>query len=92
MESSSENLNATKSRPISRKLAWILAAVSILLSALWINAIGSVAGIILGHVVLHRTDLQNPRRLAIAGIAVGWLGIAVLVIGLISAGTLVFRM
>jgi hypothetical protein len=57
----------------------------------WIYWIGSILALIFGYVALRqiKQNGQNGRGLAIAGIVLGWVGVATLVvviIALIAAG------
>jgi hypothetical protein len=49
-----------------------------ILGILWMWWIGSVVAVILGHVALHqiRTSGQGGRGMAIAGLALGYIGVA----------------
>ena len=66
-----------------------LAIASLVLGILWLYWIGSILAVVCGHVALHqmRTSGQSGRGLAIAGLVLGYVGlalIALLVIGAIA--------
>ena len=58
------------------------------LGILWLFWIGSILAVIFGHVALSQIQ-KNPsiqgRGMAIAGLVLGWVGVAVLLIGLIAS-------
>jgi hypothetical protein len=60
------------------------AIVSFVLGAVWCLFIGSVLAVIFGHIARHQIatsgGTQPGRGLAIAGLALGWTGVAVLAI------------
>jgi len=64
------------------------AIASLILGALWIYWIGSILALIFGYIgksqIEKSGDTQDGRGLAIAGIVLGWIGVAVLVIGIIA--------
>lgn len=70
-----------------------LAIASLVLGALWLFWIGSLLAVVFGHIALHQIrrshGWQQGRGLAIAGVVLGWVGIAVLaliiVVGLVVA-------
>jgi len=68
-----------------------MAVASLVLGILWIYWIGSILALVFGYAGLNqiRQRGQAGRGLAIAGIILGWIGIAILVIGVIAvaAGT-----
>ena len=70
-------------RPVRRTNG--LAIASLLLSLFWMGGLGSVAGIILGHVALRQINASNGtqsgRAIAVAGLLIGyfWIGIVVLI-------------
>jgi hypothetical protein len=57
---------------------------SFVLGILWLFGIGSAAAVALGHVSLNRIDRSKPvqagRGLAIAGLVLGYVGLAVLIV------------
>jgi hypothetical protein len=65
-----------------------LAIASLVLGILWLYWVGSVLALIFGYVSKRQIDdsngMQTGRGLAIAGIVLGWIGVAVLVILLIA--------
>lgn len=71
-----------------------MAIASLVLGILWIYWIGSIAALILGYLAL-RDIRQNPQRfdgkgLAIAGIVLGWVGVATLLFA-IGIGVFIWR-
>jgi hypothetical protein len=59
-----------------------LAVASLVLGILWLSWIGSILALIFGYLALGQIRRQNEggRGLAIAGIILGWVGIATLVL------------
>lgn len=68
-----------------------LAIASLVLGILWVYWIGSVLAVIFGHVALSQIDksggTQTGRGMAIAGLVLGWIGVGVLLIILVAAGS-----
>ena len=68
-----------------------LAIVSVLLAVLWFAGIGSVLALVFGYrarrEIKNSAGSQTGSGLAIAGIIIGWIGIAILVAGA-AAGVL----
>ena len=66
-----------------------LAIASMVLGIVWVYWIGSILAVIFGHIALsqiRRTGgVQQGRGMAIAGVVLGWIGVATLVIVLIAA-------
>jgi hypothetical protein len=62
-----------------------LAIVSLVLGIIWIFWLGSIAALIFGYVSLSqiRSRNQSGRGLAIAGIVLGWIGVATLLLSII---------
>ncbi len=60
-----------------------LAIASLVLGIVWLYWVGSVLALIFGHVAKRQIDrsggAEGGRGLAIAGIVLGWVGIALLV-------------
>ena len=60
-----------------------LAVAAFVLGLLWICYIGSVLGVIFGHVALYQikqsNDTQGGKGLAIAGLVLGYLGLSVFI-------------
>lgn len=50
----------------------------------WVSGIGSVLAIIFGHIALRqlKTDEKAGKNFAIAGVVLGWVGLALAVTGL----------
>jgi hypothetical protein len=65
-----------------------MAIASLILGALWLYWIGSVLALIFGYIgksqIDNSGDTQDGRGMAVAGIVLGWIGVAVLVIVLIA--------
>jgi hypothetical protein len=57
------------------------------LGILWLDWVGSILALIFGYVALSqiKTRNQGGRGLATAGIVLGWIGVALLVIVIIAA-------
>jgi hypothetical protein len=62
-----------------------LAIASLVLGILWIYWIGSILVLVFGYMAKNQIDrsggTQSGRGLAVAGIVLGWVGIAILVLG-----------
>jgi hypothetical protein len=65
-----------------------LAIASLVLGIVWVYWIGSILALIFGYVAKGQIDnsggTQGGRGMAIAGIVLGWVGIAVLLIGIVA--------
>ena len=65
------------------------AVASLILGALWLYWIGSVLALIFGYIgksqIDNSGDTQEGRGLAVAGIVLGWVGVAVLAIIIVVA-------
>lgn len=61
-----------------------LAVWSLILAVLWLGFLGSIAGVILGHVATAQIeaseDTQRGRGFAIAGMLVGYIGVGMLAV------------
>ena len=68
-----------------------LAIASLVLGICWVYWIGSVLAVVFGHVALSQINnsngTQTGRGLAIAGLVLGWIGVAVLVVILLAAAS-----
>jgi hypothetical protein len=68
-----------------------LAIASMVLGILWIYWIGSVLAIIFGHIALSQIKNSNGwktgRGMAIAGVVLGYIAMAVLVIGIVAVAS-----
>src|SRR5262245_59138218 len=64
-----------------------MAIASLVLGILWLDWIGSTLALIFGYVALSQIKRrqQKGRGLAIAGIVLGWIGIALLILVIILA-------
>lgn len=64
-----------------------LAVASLVLGILWICSIGSILAVIFGYMALKQIDQSQGREagrgMAIAGIVLGWIGVAFLVLYII---------
>lgn len=67
-----------------------LAVASLILGILWLCWLGSLLAVIFGHVALGQIkksgETQGGKGLAIAGLVLGYLGIATLVLSLVTGG------
>ncbi|MHB8718205.1 MAG: DUF4190 domain-containing protein [Candidatus Dormibacteria bacterium] len=63
-----------------------LAIASLVLGILWVYWIGSILAVIFGHIALSQTSArqQGGRGLAIAGLALGYIGVALLVVVIVA--------
>src|SRR4051794_33451164 len=63
-----------------------LAVASLVASVVWFAWLGSICGVIFGHVALHQIKRsegrQNGYGLAVAGLAIGYLALALLLVKL----------
>ena len=60
------------------------------LGILWIFWIGSILAVIFGHIAMSRTKHDRTlggRGMAIAGVVLGYVGLALLVVSIIAAAT-----
>jgi hypothetical protein len=65
-----------------------MAIASMVLGILWLWWVGSILAVIFGHVALSQTKKdpsQGGRGMAIAGVVLGWIGVAVLILALLAA-------
>ena len=69
------------------------AVVSLVLGALWLVGIGSVLALVFGYRARRELQSSEPRQggaaLATAGIVLGWVGIAVLLVVVVGASPLI---
>jgi hypothetical protein len=63
-----------------------MAVASLVLSLLWLFGLGSVLAVVFGHIALKQIRESNElgRGLAIGGLAMGYLGTAILVAALLT--------
>jgi Domain of unknown function (DUF4190) len=75
--------------PVARPTSG-LAVAALVLGILWIWGIGSILAVIFGHVALSETrdGRKGGQGLAVAGLVLGWIGVAALLIVLISLAAL----
>ena len=66
-----------------------LAIASLVLGILWVWWIGSVLAVIFGHIAISQVGKTNQggRGLAIAGLVLGYIGIAVFVAAVIAVAS-----
>ncbi len=60
-----------------------LAITSMVLGIVWIYWIGSILAVIFGHIALNqikKDPAQKGRGFAVAGVALGWTGVGILVL------------
>ena len=66
-----------------------MAIASMVLGILWLYWIGSILALVFGYIGKNQIDKSNGREsgrgMAIAGIVLGWIGVAVLVVLIILA-------
>tara|TARA_B100000315_G_scaffold117938_1_gene108134 strand:- start:134 stop:451 length:318 start_codon:yes stop_codon:yes gene_type:complete len=77
---------SSSSKPAGRTSG--LGIASMVLGILWLFWLGSILAVIFGHISLAQTKKDSSisgRGMAIAGVALGWIGIAVLLIGLVGS-------
>lgn len=63
-----------------------LAIAGMVLGIVWFYWVGSLLAVVFGHVALHqikRNPYQNGKGMAVAGLVLGYLGLAVLLLVLI---------
>ncbi len=64
------------------------AIASLVLGILWLYWVGSILALVFGYIAKRRIDasggMETGRGMAIAGIVLGWIGVAILVILLIA--------
>jgi hypothetical protein len=70
-----------------------LAIASLVLGIVWVYWVGSVLAVIFGHVALSQINKSNGtqqgRGMAIAGLVLGWIGVAVLIVWLLFVASVV---
>jgi len=73
--------------PMAARKTNPLAIASLVLGIIWIFWLGSVAALIFGYISLSQIKRRNEagRGMAIAGVVLGWFGIATLILGIIGA-------
>lgn len=62
-----------------------MAIASMVLGIVWVYWVGSILALIFGYVALNeiRRSGQSGEGMAIAGIVLGWIGVGILIIGLL---------
>ena len=75
--------------PVARPTSG-LAVAALVLGIVWVWGIGSILAVIFGHIALAETrdGRKGGQGLAIAGLVLGWIGVAALLIMLISLAAL----
>ena len=67
-----------------------LAVASLVLGIVWIFWIGSILALVFGYVAKGQIDRsggrESGRGLAVAGIVLGWVGVATLILVLVTGG------
>jgi hypothetical protein len=62
----------------------VFAILSLVLSLIWVGGLGSVGAVVLGHMAKRQIAASNGRQsgdsLATAGLVIGYIGIAILLI------------
>jgi len=64
-----------------------MATASVVLGLLWLFWLGSIAAVVSGHVALSRirtSSSRKGRRRALAGLVLGYLGVVLLLLGIVS--------
>src|SRR5262245_43562931 len=65
-----------------------LAVAALVLGILWLYWIGSILAVIFGHVAKGQIEraggAQTGRGMAIAGLVLGWVGVGVMLLGLVA--------
>jgi hypothetical protein len=71
--------------PVARPASG-LAVAALVLGILWLWGVGSLLAVIFGHVALAETrdGRKGGQGLAVAGLVLGWIGVAVLLIVIIT--------
>lgn len=85
-------MSAPARRTSTPKRVWAAAVLSVVASVLWATGVGSTIGLVLGGLVLRNSDAPAPRRVAMAGVALGIVGILVFAVSILSAVVLQSRM
>ncbi len=59
-----------------------MAIASMVLGILWIEWIGSILALVFGYVALNQIKTRNERGrgMAIAGVALGWIGVGLILV------------
>jgi len=72
------------------------AVAALVCGIVWIFWIGSVLALAFGYVAKRQIDISNGvqagRGLAIAGIVLGWIGVAVLLLVILNGGNASFSL
>jgi hypothetical protein len=65
----------------------VMAIASLALSLFWLAGVGSIAAVVLGHMAKRQIADSNGRQtgaaLATAGLAIGYIGVAIMLIYLL---------
>ena len=79
----------TPPMPPHRPRANGLAVAGLVCGILWVFWLGSILAVVLGHLAREQIDasggVQRGRGMATAAVVLGWLGLTVLVAGLVAA-------
>jgi hypothetical protein len=70
----------------------LLAILSLVLSLIWVAGLGSIGAVVLGHMAKRQIAASNGSQtgegLATAGLAIGYIGIGILLIYVIAVASL----
>lgn len=71
--------------PVARPTSG-LAVAALVLGIVWVWGIGSILAVVFGHIALAETKdgRKSGQGLAIAGLVLGWIGVAALLIILLA--------
>ena len=77
--------------PTARSRANAMAIASMVLGIVWLCGLGSILAVVFGHVALRQIarsqGWQHGRGMALAGLILGYCGLALLLIGIIGSAT-----
>ena len=76
----------SSAQPVTRTSG--LGIASLVLGIIWLFWLGSALAVIFGHIALSQIRKDSSisgRGMAIAGVTLGWIGIAFLLIGLVTS-------
>jgi Domain of unknown function (DUF4190) len=73
--------------PVARPTSG-LAVAALVLGILWLWGIGSLLAVIFGHLAMSETrdGRKGGQGLAVAGLVLGWIGVAVLLLVIVGLG------
>jgi hypothetical protein len=67
-----------------------LAVASLVLGLVWLGGLGSLLAVIFGHVALSQikqNPMQSGKGLAIAGLVLGYVALAIILIAILAAAS-----